>query len=318
MQTHSRRSEAELMTIVPFYGKTKYIELGKAFCPIYYLNKSEIVMLDTGTGVSEGLPEWLQAQGLRVRAIFCSHLHPDHIANNEPIYRKFGSEIFLSEEDLSYLLENGNPFSEKDIKQWQAGRWTAAAGRRDLPYPVTLLPSQDQTVDLDGTPMRILYTPGHSPCHYCIVTPDDVCYVGDLILSSEILETSKMPYFWRYVPGMRSIYRMRNARYSRYLIAHKGTAAKEEWEDLVDRNIHKELSLYDQLRSLVSDGMDCEELLERFEDLLRISPTVRKREYFRESVRDRIQAMESIGEVEIKEGKLYRIRNGHEKERTAP
>ena len=68
-----------------------------------------------------------------------------------------------------------------------------------------------------------------------------------------------------------------------------------------------------------SDAMrDCEELLERFEDLLRISPTVRKREYFRESVRDRIQAMESIGEVEIKEGKLYRIRNGHEKERTAP
>jgi hydroxyacylglutathione hydrolase len=295
------------MQIVPYYGKTKYIELGKAICPVYYLNEKEIVMLDSGTGVMEELPAWLQGQGLQVRAVLCSHLHPDHIANNELLYRNFGSEIFVSEEDLCYLLENGNPFSAEEIKLWAENRWTPGFERRDLPYPVTVLPSRDQTVDIDGTEMQILYTPGHSPCHYCLVTPDDVCYVGDLILSADILKRSKLPYFWKYDMGMHSIYRMRDARYSRYLIAHKGMATKEEWEELVDQNIGKELTLYQQLKDLISDGMEVEQLLERYEEVLNISPAARKRPYFHAAVLDRIQALEYVGEVRISEGRVYRI-----------
>ena len=45
-----------------------------------------------------------------------------------------------------------------------------------------------------GIKFKILHTPGHSPAHVCITTPDDVTYLGDVLISYEVMKGSKMPY----------------------------------------------------------------------------------------------------------------------------
>lgn len=48
-------------------------------------------------------------------------------------------------------------------------------------------------ISVCGVNFKILYTPGHSPAHICIMTPDDVFYVGDTLISYEVMKGSKLP-----------------------------------------------------------------------------------------------------------------------------
>ncbi len=66
---------------------------------------------------------------------------------------------------------------------------------RHGPHPRRHHPRPGRTVLLlRRSEFRILYTPGHSAGHICTVTPDNVCYVADALLSHELLE-AKLPYY---------------------------------------------------------------------------------------------------------------------------
>ena len=76
-------------------GNTWCIVQPRAMVPYYQLNKREIILLDSGCMLHGELEEWLEGQGLRVRAILNTHDHWDHVAANAALQQRQGSRIYL-------------------------------------------------------------------------------------------------------------------------------------------------------------------------------------------------------------------------------
>lgn len=72
-----------------------------------------------------------------------------------------------------------------------------AEGDRELPWMLLradrVFSALDTAVEVDGRSFGLIPLPGHTPGHTGIVTPDNVLYVGDAVLSRRILQAAKLP-----------------------------------------------------------------------------------------------------------------------------
>lgn len=109
--------------------------------------------------------------------------------------------------------------------------------------PDVIIPDQDGPFSFAGVEFTILHTPGHSVGHVCTVTPDNVCYAGDALLSQEML-TSKLPYCLSHQMGIESREKLRGFSWDYLIMAHRGVCPGTELNKLIDQN--QELA---QLRS---------------------------------------------------------------------
>jgi glyoxylase-like metal-dependent hydrolase (beta-lactamase superfamily II) len=96
--------------------------------------------------------------GRRVKAILCTHAHDDHVRIAPELAEKTGARIHLHPED-SPLWELTHP-----NRRWDA----------DL--------ADGQVVEVGGTPLRVLHTPGHAPGAVCFYAPDlGAVFTGDTL-----------------------------------------------------------------------------------------------------------------------------------------
>jgi glyoxylase-like metal-dependent hydrolase (beta-lactamase superfamily II) len=96
--------------------------------------------------------------GRRVKAILCTHAHDDHVRSAPELAEKTGARIHLHPEDAP-LWELTHP----------GRRWDA-----DL--------ADGQVVDVGGTPLRVLHTPGHAPGAVCFYAPElGEVFTGDTL-----------------------------------------------------------------------------------------------------------------------------------------
>jgi glyoxylase-like metal-dependent hydrolase (beta-lactamase superfamily II) len=96
--------------------------------------------------------------GRRVKAILCTHAHDDHVRIAPELAEKTGARIHLHPED-SPLWELTHP-----NRRWDA----------DL--------ADGQVVEVGGTPLRVLHTPGHAPGAVCFYAPElGAVFTGDTL-----------------------------------------------------------------------------------------------------------------------------------------
>jgi glyoxylase-like metal-dependent hydrolase (beta-lactamase superfamily II) len=111
-----------------------------------------LAAVDPGRDVSP----LLEAAGERpIRLIFATHGHGDHVEGLAPLKEKTGGLICAHR-----LL--GPEFE--------------AAG---IPLDVPL--TGGQTLELDGVPIRVLYTPGHHPAAVSILVAERILFTGDTL-----------------------------------------------------------------------------------------------------------------------------------------
>ncbi|UWG99307.1 MBL fold metallo-hydrolase [Dehalobacter sp. DCM] len=224
------------MDIIQVKGNTFCIDTGMTYIPYYQINEEEIILLDSGwaKGERKGIDELLESRGFKVAAILCSHAHIDHVGNNAYYKEKHGSTIampsfeallcssvnhlktFYSGQTLTEITEHyGNMICETDI----------------------LISDEQEKIYLCGVKFKIIHTPGHSPAHICIVTPDNVAYLGDALISHDVMKGSKIPYAFILSEDLRSKKKLYGLRCSKYIVAHRG--------------------IYDDITDLITDNIDC-------------------------------------------------------------
>jgi glyoxylase-like metal-dependent hydrolase (beta-lactamase superfamily II) len=86
---------------------------------------------------------------------------------------------------------------------------------------IMILDNEDR-ISVLGSEFKILHTPGHSPAHICITTPDDVVYLGDSLISYEVMRGAKMPYAYILKEDLKSKLKLYDLKCSKYVVAHKG------------------------------------------------------------------------------------------------
>ena len=116
---------------------------------------AECIVLDAPHSVEEILAV---VDGRKVKAIVCTHAHDDHVRYAPELAEATGAPIWLHPDDAP-LWELTHP-----DRTWDA----------DL--------SDGQRIEVGGTVLTVIHTPGHAPGAVCLYAPDLGCvFTGDTL-----------------------------------------------------------------------------------------------------------------------------------------
>jgi hydroxyacylglutathione hydrolase len=254
------------MNIIKIKGSTFCIYTGELYIPFYKINDEEIIMMDTGWKEERlGIERLLESSNLKVAAILNSHAHRDHIGNNAYFKDKYNciiamptSEALICSSAANLKLYFSN-FALSDIK----GQFGHLICKTDI-----MIDSSQDSISLCGADFKIIHTPGHSPAHICIVTPDEVAYLGDTLLGYELLEEAKMPYAYIINEDLKSKAMLHDLRCSKYVLAHKGSF--DDISKLIDDNIKCYKARAEKIYELIDSDMTMEKIMMTVSSRLRI------------------------------------------------
>ena len=239
-------------------GNTWVIEANQLI-PLYKLGDGRCVLLDTGLFEErEELEETLRAAGLTPAGVLCSHAHVDHCANSGYFQKEYGAKIALT------YPEAGMCASLLNLKCYFLTLSPGTVEREAscmIHKPDLLLPVSDGPFDAWGVRFQIVHTPGHSSGHVCTVTPDNVCYTADALLSRELLE-AKLPYNLSQQMALASREKLRHLGCDAYIMAHRGVCSGGEIGPRIDANqalIHRRA---EEILSLVGRPMTASQIAE--------------------------------------------------------
>lgn len=239
-------------------GNTWCIDTGMMFIPFYKIDDKNIILIDTGwmRGDRKNLDALFLEQGYQVKAILVTHAHIDHVGNAAYFRDKFQCPVAMPREEADIVKSDMSLrifFSDSDFK-----RAKEHYGHMRTPTD-QVIEDQDHAVTLAGVPFDILHLPGHSPGHVAVVTPDDVCYLADALISLDVLSTSKMPYAFILSKDLESKVKLYHLRHSFYILAHKGVY--HDIRDLITDNIYYYKNKCEEILQLVQHPMSFEDIL---------------------------------------------------------
>jgi glyoxylase-like metal-dependent hydrolase (beta-lactamase superfamily II) len=246
------------LEIIKVKGNTFCIDTGMTYIPFYKISEEEIIMLDTGweKGERNGIEQILDENNFKVSAILNSHAHIDHIGNNTYLKEKHNCIIAMSAYEALMCSSEANlklyysSQTLKDVKKHY--------GHMICKTDVMIDNNQDK-ITLCGVEFKIIHTPGHSPAHICIITPDNAAYLGDSLISYEVMEGAKMPYAFILSEDMKSKAKLYDLDCSRYIVAHKGIYG--DIEKLVDDNIDFYESRAEKIYEVIEGTMTMEDIM---------------------------------------------------------
>lgn len=297
--------ELEDIEIKKIEGNTFCIDTGMTYLPFYKVNDEEIIMLDSGWAKGErvGIDEILEKNNFKVVGIICSHAHIDHVGNNQYLKKKYNCviamsayeallcssavtlKVYYSNQTLSDVIEHfGNMVCETDI----------------------MISNNQDKVKICGVEFKILHTPGHSPAHICIITPDEVAYLGDSLISYEVMAGAKMPYAYILKEDLKSKTKLYDLKCSKYVVAHKGIY--DDITKLISDNINFYKNRAERVCNVIDGAMTLEEILKAVIKKFNIHINSRYRYTLIERMlKSYVEYLEETGEIELSmENQLFK------------
>ena len=214
-------------------GDTWCIVTGYCRIPLYMPDRARAVMIDSGLKYPdrEGILALLDRENIRVATLLTSHFHPDHVGNHTALKAAHGCAVYMT------------PFARimsRDPSNLQAvGYETYTMRRARGPYsycgPDEIIPEDAEEICVDGITFRLLWLPGHAVEQVGFITPDDVAYLSDTILSDHVLQSVRLPYYTCLRLDLQAKEALRELRCHRYILSHNGVY--DEISGLIDRNI---------------------------------------------------------------------------------
>jgi len=256
------------LEIIKIKGDTFCINTGMLYIPFYKINDEDIILLDTGwkEGEREGIEEVLEKNDLKVTAILNSHAHRDHIGNNAYLKNKYNCIIAMSASEAHICS------SEVNLKLYYSGETLKEVkehyGHLVCKTDINIENHQDNIV-INGINFKIIHTPGHSPAHIVIITPDDVAYLGDALLSYETMEGAKIPYSFILSEDLKSKEKLYDLKCSRYMVTHKGIY--DDITKLIDDNIDFYKNRAEKIYEIIEGAMTMEDIMKAVSKSFRIN-----------------------------------------------
>ena len=112
----------------------------------------------------------------------------------------------------------------------------------------------ETAIDFCGVPLTIVRTPGHSPDHICIITPDNVCFAGDVLMTDDVLAEAMVPFVFDMADDLESKALMATLTCDAYIFSHNGVCYGSVAE-LVQRNLDHFRRRIDACAALVTGPM---------------------------------------------------------------
>jgi glyoxylase-like metal-dependent hydrolase (beta-lactamase superfamily II) len=163
--------------------------LKSTFYPTVIIGKSGIVLIDTGMPNSRTMIEsYLRKIGhdlSELNQIILTHLDNDHIGSAPELKKETGARVVMHKLDAA--LSTDKSIKASDIKKMfpdyapdELDRlMEKISGTIDLDLIIDRkLDDEETQISIDGTNISIIHTPGHTPGHCCVYSPQDSVLVS--------------------------------------------------------------------------------------------------------------------------------------------
>lgn len=285
-------------------GNTGYISIGNAFVPGYVLSSGGLVLIDSGPVESPRLLELLAEYHWQVRAVIHTHLHIDHVANNRLLSENQHAMFYATEEEVKAILTPERMLRAFGLKTMEQ----AIEMKKFYQQTVISIDPEKLTVCIEDAEFKMIPLYGHSIGHAAVVTPDDVCCLGDAIVSGELLKKSKLPYMFDVGNTLASMKKIQTLNYPYYVAAHQSVETAESLKKVVAHNISKEQQIHRVALDVIEKPVPMTEAVDHFIRSLGI----RHRQgwgmdVIRGTAKNRLVYLEEIGKLKTDEnGIVYR------------
>jgi glyoxylase-like metal-dependent hydrolase (beta-lactamase superfamily II) len=136
----------------------------------------EAVLVDPGADISRVLG-MCEPGGFRIRRIFCTHGHPDHVAEAAAAKERTGAPVSLHAADELWI----EAFPDIAARYGFEGVEAPAIDRRH---------EDGETFQVGEQRARVIHTPGHSAGSCCLHFPDaGVVFTGDTLFAGSVGRT---------------------------------------------------------------------------------------------------------------------------------
>ena len=240
-------------------GSTYCIVTSGCRMPLYKINETDAIMIDSGYARDwDSILSLLQEEKLRITSLLISHVHPDHIGNNVNLRNQFGTKIYTS---LFAATVYANPLNMMTLTSGNITYRTLKETKRYY-VPDEIIDWEAHSVTVDGVTFEILQLPGHCAEQMGFVTPDNVAYIADQLLSSQLIYNLSLPYYTCPELNLESIDKLLETNYDRYILAHNEVI--DDIRELAALNRDNLLEKADFIEQLVDGYVTRDELVISF------------------------------------------------------
>lgn len=226
------------MKLTNVKGNTWVLE-GSQLLGLYRLDERRCVLLDSGSGkVRQDLAETLAAAGLTPVGVICTHMHYDHHENTRWLRETYGTETCLPQIEAEIVRSVES--LKNHLFNFTAGMIRTIPRLQNLLCPVDRVIGPEETsVRLSGADFTVLRTPGHAPDHICVITPDNVCFAGDVLMTEDVLQQAMVPFVFDMTDDLASKEKLKEVSCDAWIFSHAGVIYGDI-TSLVDANLARE------------------------------------------------------------------------------
>ncbi|AND85626.1 MBL fold metallo-hydrolase [Clostridium tyrobutyricum] len=240
-------------------SSTYYIDAPTNSGIVTFKNKNCLI-IDTGlnNSAAKKIDDIIIENKLHPKYIINTHSHLDHCGGNIYFQKNYPGVLVYTSKMEKLFMEN------EDLH----------ASILCSSYPLKSINKSNKPIEVDyildyginkigDEKFNIIPLPGHSIEHIGITTSDKVCFLGDSIFSSEILEKYSFPYLYNISNTLNSLKTIKEIDADYFLISHsQKPVTKEEIIELVDKNIKNINNYKNQLLELLDQPLTKEDILE--------------------------------------------------------
>lgn len=242
--------------VVHIIGDTYCFKTPMAFLPFCRLPDGTAVLMDAGLAQDDSLGEAFELLGIRISAVLLSHLHFDHIGGVPSLRRHFGTKVYSP----APVREACIPMHES-VRLSDCAPEVRAFNESYRITPDIVLPPDARSVTISGASFEVLRCPGHTADHTAFVTPDDVCYLGDLLISTNYLPMMNLLHIEEHQRSKISKENLTARKFAFCVAAHKGVFSGEEYSAVVEQNERRLAETRAQIMALLKTPLREAELI---------------------------------------------------------
>lgn len=227
-------------------------------CPakvgIVRIGADEAVLIDAGSDKDAGkkAKRLLDAQGWKLKAIYNTHSHADHIGGNQYLQAQTGCRIFAPDIECDFalhpVLEPVTLYGGSVPKELQNKFLMAAPSNAerlteaDLPQGMSMIP-----------------LPGHSYSMVGFRTADDVVFLADSLAAESTLQKYQISYLYDVKAYLDTLETVKTLQAKCFVPAHAD--ASDQIAPLAQANIDKTLQIIEVLKQLAASPKTFDDLL---------------------------------------------------------
>ena len=213
---------------------------------------NQLLLIDSGNDDSSVRKAYRDFGDVQIIAVLNTHSHADHCGGNAFVQNRFNAPIYAPSLEQAFIetpiLEPTYLYGAYPLQTLQ-NKFLMAK-----PSTVTHVIKEDEpiSINFDGDThlFEAISLKGHSPNQYGFRTPDDILYLGDALIGSEIVTKHPLIFTYDVTQHLESLEKLKTLSARGYVIAHGGYV--QEIETIIASNFNALMETQEMILDLVT------------------------------------------------------------------